>query len=110
MPPHAPPSLTRRAVPPPLAPAPVLNPRAQSLAEDLRVRGAPIVVYLHLLNELDPVHFRPVKQAVLALRLQLSERWIRQALNILVAQGYIEREREHPNETVRYRLVWSKMP
>lgn len=82
-------------------------PALRDAAGDLAVRGTPLTVYLHLLYELDPVAFRPVKQLALCRRLQLSERAVRQALNVLVAQRYLERERTRPRG---YRLVYARMP
>lgn len=85
-------------------------PRQREIPYDLVVRGSPTVVYLHLLNELDPVEFREVKRASLAVRLDLSETAIQQALNLLVARRYLERAPTRPGVTRRYRLVWSMIP
>lgn len=85
-------------------------PRLRDAADDLKLHGPALVVYLRLLYDLDPAVFRPVKQFALAHRLQLSTRTVRRSLNLLVELGYIERGPSTPNETREYRLVYSRMP
>jgi predicted transcriptional regulator len=78
---------------------------------DKALRGdISLVVYLHLLDELNPVEFREVKRVALAVRLDVSERAVQRALKKLVRQGYLKRGRVKPGEPQRYRLVYSRHP
>ncbi len=79
--------------------------------DDKALRGdLSIVVYLHLLDLLDPVEFREVKQISLAAKLECSERTIWAAIEKLVENGYLKRGKVHPGEPRRFRLVYSRMP
>jgi hypothetical protein len=78
---------------------------------DKSLRGdISLVVYLHMLDQLDPVEFREVKRAALAALLEVSENAIRRAFKKLVHRGYLRRGRSRPGEPTKYRLVWSKTP
>lgn len=78
---------------------------------DKALRGdISLVVYLHLLSDLDPMEFREVKRAALAVRLEVSENAVRKALKKLCTRGYLKRGRTRPGEPRTYRLVYSKMP
>lgn len=79
--------------------------------DDRALRGSPLTVYLHLLDELSPVHWREVKQVALVPRLGYSERTIRDALDVLTTRGYLERDEEtpaHAGASRRFRLVYSR--
>jgi predicted transcriptional regulator len=78
---------------------------------DKALRGdISIIVYLHLLDILDPQDFREVKRLALATTLEVSENAIRRALKKLVQRGYLRRGRSKPGEPQKYRLVYSRMP
>lgn len=86
-------------------------PAMDDAKNDKALRGdMSLVVYLHLLDMLDPVEFREVKQLALAARLEISERTIWGAIEKLVEHGYLRRGKVHPGEPRRYRLVYSRMP
>jgi predicted ArsR family transcriptional regulator len=86
-------------------------PAFQDAKLDKALRGdISIVLYLHLLDELDPVEFKEVKRVVLANRLDVSENAVRRALKKLVTRGYLRRARGKPGEPHRYRLVYTRMP
>jgi predicted transcriptional regulator len=85
-------------------------PRLRDVPYDRQLRGVPTVVYLHLLNELDPVEYRDVKQLALGRRLELSERAVRKALRVLERKRFIERGTSEPGGSHRYRLIYSRMP
>lgn len=79
--------------------------------DDHELRGSPLTVYLHLLDELSPVQWRQLKQVALASRLGYSERTIRDALDVLAARGYLERDEDtpaHAGTSRRFRLVYSR--
>lgn len=77
---------------------------------DQTLRGVPIIVYLHLLHELDPMQWREVKRVALASLLCYHEETISDALNTLTAEGYLERQPWQPGAPRLYRLVYSRMP
>ena len=77
---------------------------------DRALRGSPMTVYLHLLDVLHPVEWREVKQLALCVRLGLGERTIRDALDVLTALGYIERQPLRPSAPRMYRLAYERVP
>lgn len=78
---------------------------------DKALRGdISLVVYLHLLDALDPLEFREVKLVALATKLEVSENAVRRALRKLVRNGYLKRGRVKPGEPQTYRLVYSRHP
>lgn len=86
-------------------------PAFQDAKADKALRGdISLVVYLHLLDELDPMEFREVKRVALATRLDVSERAVQRALKKLASRGYLRRGRSKPGEPRTYRLVYSRMP
>lgn len=85
-------------------------PALEAAKDDQALRGSPIIVYLHLLYELDPVQWREVKHLALAARLGMHENTVSQALNILTKRGWLERQALTPGVPRQYRLVYSKMP
>lgn len=88
----------------------MMIPAYQIAVYDQSLRGAPIIVYLHLLNELDPIAWREVKHLALAARLDYHEDTISDALDTLTGQGYVERQPRTPGAPRLYRLVYSRMP
>jgi predicted transcriptional regulator len=88
----------------------VTIPAYQDAKRDRWLEGLPLVVYLHLLDLLDPVVFKPEKQMSLAHTLERSERAIRRAMRLLEKRGYIERGPVKGGEVRTYRLVYSRMP
>jgi DNA-binding IclR family transcriptional regulator len=79
--------------------------------DDRELRGSPLTVYLHLLDELSPVQWREVKQVALCHRLGYSERTIRDALDLLAERNYLERDADTPanaGTARRFRLVYSR--
>ena len=85
-------------------------PALEAAKDDQALRGSPIIVYLHLLYELDPVQWREVKHLALAARLEMHENTVSQALHLLTTRGWLERQHLTPGSPRRYRLVYSKMP
>jgi DNA-binding IclR family transcriptional regulator len=85
-------------------------PAFQDAKDDRSLRGSPMTVYLHLLDVLDPMQWREVKQLALCSRLGLGERTVRDALDVLVAGGYVERQPVRPSAPRMYRLVYSRVP
>lgn len=85
-------------------------PAYQDAKDDRSLRGNPLVVYLHLLDELSPVEWIEVKQFALCVRLGISARGMRYALNLLVSRGYIERKRVRAGAVRLYRLVYNRVP
>lgn len=81
-------------------------PRLRSAARDRAIRGAPLAVYLHLVYELDPVCFTPIKVASIAHTLHLKDVTCAWALRRLVTARYLERGPKS-GRTGMYRLVWS---
>lgn len=72
--------------------------------------GISLLVYLHLLEELDPTEYREVKRVALAAKLEVSEKGVQRALKKLVRGNYLRRARRKAGEPQRYRLVYSRMP
>jgi predicted DNA-binding transcriptional regulator len=86
-------------------------PALRDAKDDEALRGTPLTVYLVLLYDfLDPVEFRPVKQAALASQLKLSERAVRDAVKTLCDRGYLARGDDKPGESRMFRLVYKRMP
>ena len=85
-------------------------PAYQDAKDDFSLRGAPLVVYLHLLDQLSPTEWSEVKQLALCSRLRVSPRGLRYALNLLTERGYLERKPVQPSSPREYRLVYKRMP
>lgn len=85
-------------------------PAYQDAKDDRLLRGNTLVVYLHLLDQLSPVEWIEVKQFALCVRLGISERGMRDALNLLATRGYLERQRVQAGSVRLYRLVYKRMP
>lgn len=85
-------------------------PALRDAANDMRLQGPPLSIYLHLLYEvLDLRDFRSVKRIVLARQLKISEKTAQRALSLLVDRGYIERGPVDVTEARTYRLVYSRV-
>lgn len=92
---------------------PLTPPAALRAPGDLRIRGAPLAAYFHLLlsGALDFVSFTELKSIVVANGIHVDERTARWVLRRLVACGYLDEEaRERPTAPGRYRLSWSGRP
>jgi DNA-binding GntR family transcriptional regulator len=85
-------------------------PAFQDAKNDRDLRGAPMTVYLHLLDMLHPMEWREVKQLALGSELGVSDRHLRRALDTLTARGYLERQPIQPSSPRLYRLVYSRIP
>lgn len=89
----------------------MIFPAFNDAKDDRALRGSPISVYLHLAGTLSPVQWREVPQLSLSVELDYSERTIRDALDLLVRRGYLERDEEtaaHAGVARRFRLVYSR--
>jgi DNA-binding IclR family transcriptional regulator len=78
---------------------------------DRELRGSPLSIYLHLLDELSPVQWREVKQLALCALLGYSESTAHRALELLTSRGYLERDESaavKAGAATRYRLVYSR--
>lgn len=77
---------------------------------DRALRGAPLTVYLDLLDTLTVEHYRPLPQLALCVRLGYSERTVRWALRLLTRGGYLRRRAGRSNGPREYRLVYERTP
>lgn len=78
---------------------------------DRALTGFPKTLYAHLYHHvLEPVRFKPVKQAALVVEFKVGERTVRRAIATLVRRGYLERGPIDVTEARTYRLVHSRMP
>lgn len=74
------------------------------VATDHRLRGVALKILIYLLPELLDRRFRVVKQVTLSKVLRLQQGIVSDALQSLVASGFLERERELKNGAYSYRL------
>lgn len=91
----------------------MIFPAFNDAKNDRELRGSPISVYLYLLDELSPVDWRDLPQLSLCVKLGYSERTVRDALDVLVSHGYLERDEDvaaHAGVARRFRLVYSRAP
>ena len=85
-------------------------PRALEAPGDLRVRGAPLAAYFHILHRglLGFVEFAELKSSAIEHGVRINERTARLAIRKLVECGYLEEgARAHPTAPGRYRLRWA---
>jgi DNA-binding transcriptional regulator PaaX len=75
---------------------------------DRALRGAPIVIYLALLDTLTIGHWRELPQLALCHDTGYSERTVRGALRLLTRRGYLEQRPVHPNAARKYRLEYAR--
>lgn len=86
----------------------MLFPAMVAASNDLKLRGAPLDVYLWLVcHRLDFHEYRPVKLTALAISRQLRRNTASRALQILIDRGYIERIYVH-RDGHQYRLCITK--
>jgi hypothetical protein len=84
----------------------MIPPRLRDATTDLGLRGAPLLVYVYLLHELDPVEHRPLKILPVATILHLKEVTTWRAIRRLVDNRYLE-QGPVDGRIRTYRLVWS---
>ena len=83
-----------------------ISPELRRAAADPAIRGAALAVYIHCCSELDPIEYRAMKAASVAVACRLSDRTTLDALQRLTGRGYLE---AHPanceGQVGRFRLV-----
>lgn len=79
-------------------------PLLRGVAKDPALRGAPLAVFVYLLDALDTTDFRPVKVVAIACELRMAERSAGWAVHRLVETGYLE-PGHATGRTRTYRLV-----
>jgi hypothetical protein len=82
-------------------------PALRDLVKDAELTGSPTRVYLFLMEELDPVDYRPVKAWAVAQHLGMKEHTVGRALKLLVERGYLSKRWEGEGKAVAiwYRIV-----
>lgn len=75
---------------------------------DRALRGAPLTIYLELLDTLTVEHFLPLKQFSLCVELEYSERTVRNSLKLITKRGYMQRRRGPTNCPDEYRLEFRR--
>lgn len=83
-------------------------PAYHAARRDRALRGAPITIYLELLDTLTVEHFLPLKQLSLCVELEYSERTVRNVLWTLTKRGYLERKAGSLNCPNEYRLEYRR--
>jgi hypothetical protein len=83
-------------------------PALREASEDPALRGAPLSVYLVLLFELHTSEFRPLRQASVCDKVELSDRAVRDAMRTLEERGYIEAGESRPGEPRQWRLCLAR--
>ena len=83
-------------------------PSYHAAKRDRALRGAPITIYLELLDTLTVEHFLPLKQLSLCVELGYSERTVRNVLWTLTKRGYLERRAGALNCPHEYRLEFKR--
>lgn len=83
-------------------------PALRDAASDPDLRGSDVRIYLFLINEvLDFYEWRPVKQVYVASKIDIGQTSVSEALQRLVAGGYLQRA-DHHEDGAYYRLVYSR--
>lgn len=83
-------------------------PALADLPKDASLTGAPTRVYLQLLQELDPIEYRAVKNWALAKGLGMKPQTIGRAIALLVERGYLVAGEWTRSTGRTYRVIYTR--
>jgi predicted transcriptional regulator len=82
-------------------------PSLRDAKSDPELRGAPLSVFLHVFDTLNPQRFEPLKVSALASDIHMDEGTAWRALAKLIERGYLERGTDE-GRIGTYRIVWDR--